>query len=160
MIATLSEPPGEIERFRANPWEFQRTFRTPLKDLKNFVATALSQFTLEAGALTTYEIVFEPDTLLELMTSNSIHVENRWKFILRAGGQQSIAEMLEATLACWIDFAFVPTPEFFAIYADHDEYTTFYARNDSTLRNLGSRLELAGFEPVNGYERPCGDCWK
>ena len=160
MIATLSNSAEEVERFRANPWEFQKTFRTPLEDLNRFVATALTPFPPEAASLTTYEIVFHPETLLQLMASNSIPVENPWKITLRAEGHKSIAELLEAALGCWIDFAFVPTTESFAIYADHDEYTTFYALTEATIKKLATALKQAGFEPVEEYERPSDGSWK
>ena len=160
MIFALEEPAEEVKQFRANPWQSQQTFKTPLKNLNKFVATLLDPFALEAASLSTDEIVFEPDRLLQLMASNSIHTESPWKFNLRASGPQSIAEFLEATLACWIDFAFVSTPELFAIYADHDEYTTFYAPTEATVKDLASVLEQAGFERVDGYRRPSGDNWK
>ncbi len=66
---------------------------------------------------------------MQLCADNSIELDNFWKFTLRAKGQQNVAELLEAMLGDWIDFVFVPTTESFAIYADHDEYTTFYTPN-------------------------------
>jgi hypothetical protein len=52
-----------------------------------------------------------------------------------------------------VDFVFVPSPEVIAIYADHDEYTTLYTRDDSTLRSVSSNLETARFEAVPDYTR-------
>jgi hypothetical protein len=66
-----------------------------------------------------------------------------------------------AALGDWVDFVFVPSPEVVAIYADHDEYTTFYTRDDATLKNLASGLEKSGFEAVRDYtRRSSGDKWR
>jgi len=40
----------EIRQFRAGPWRFQKTFKTPLKDLNRFVSTFLASFPLEKNA--------------------------------------------------------------------------------------------------------------
>lgn len=67
MLTLLSERPPEIQRFRAKPWPFQQTFKTPLKNLNRFVSTFLAPFSLERGALSTDEVVFEPKELLRLL---------------------------------------------------------------------------------------------
>ena len=153
MITALSERPEEIRHFFAAPWQFQQTFKTPLKDLNRFVSTFLALFSLEKGALSTDEVAFEPKKLLQLLAGKSVQLENVWSFDLNVKGQQGIAELLEAVLGDWVDFAFVPLPESFAIYADHDEYTTFYANYESDLSALVMELENAGFTPVVGYTR-------
>lgn len=61
--------------------------------------------------------------------------------------------MLEAALGDWVDFVFVPVPKPFVIYADHDEYTTFYANTKSNLNRVAQALIAAGFEKVLDYER-------
>ena len=35
-----------------------------------------------------------------------------------------------------MDFWFIPTPEAFVIYADHDEYTTFFANSNANLNGV------------------------
>jgi hypothetical protein len=59
-------------------------------------------------------------------------------------------------MADWIDFLFVPSPEDFAIYADHDEYTTFYAVDSNTLHTLCTQLCSSGFERVSSFRRKLG----
>jgi hypothetical protein len=66
---------------------------------------------------------------------------------------QKISWFHHGLLGDWVDFVFVPTPEVVAIYADHDEYTTFYTRDNTTLKNLASGLEKSGFEAVRDYTR-------
>ena len=61
---TVSENPRASERFRKTPWKFQQTFRTPLKDLKPFVATIASGCEpFQGGCVTIDEVVFEPKNL-------------------------------------------------------------------------------------------------
>ena len=160
MLTLLSERPEEIRRFRANPWPCQRTFKTPLKDLNRFVTTFLAPFSLETGAMSTDKVVFEPKDLLHLLANNSLSVEDQYHLTIQAEGPQAVADLLQASLGDWVDFVFVPSPEVLAIYADHDEYTTFYTRDDATLKNLVSGLEESGFEVVPDYTRgSSGDKW-
>ena len=42
-------------------------------------------------------------------------------------------------------------PSKLAIYADHDEYTTFYGRDRAALEALTSALKEAGYEHVPDY---------
>lgn len=153
MITLLSGRTEEIRQFHADPWQFQQTFLTPHKDRSRFVSVLLAQFSLESGALSTDEVVFEPECLLELMATHSIHVANYWNLNLSVEGQKPIAELLEAALGDPVDFVFLPVPEFLAIYADHDGYTTFYCKDQSVLTDLVSELVQAGFEPISDYIR-------
>ena len=161
MLTVLSERTEEIKRFRAAPWPFQQTFTTPYDDLNRFVSTFLATFSLEKGALSTDQGVFEPENLLRLLASKSLSVENYYDLKIQATGQLEIANLLQAALGDYIDFVFVPSPELIAIYTDHDGYTTFYAQDDATLKSVGSRLETAGFEAVASYTRgSSGDRWR
>jgi len=162
MLIALQQRPEEIQRFRNAPWPFQRTFKTPLKDLNRFVSSLLAPFSLDNGVLSTDEVVFEPKNLLrELASGSGPSTNDRYEFIIRAAGQTEIARLLEAALGDWVDFVFVPTPELFAIYADHDEFTTLYSDDESRLIRLASALEKAGFEPVATYVRESsGDKWR
>jgi len=94
LIEVLSKRTEEIRRFHADPWPFQQTFLTPHKDLSRFVPIPLAQFSLERGALSTDEVVFEPECLLELMAGHSIDVGNYWDLNLNVEGQKPIAELL------------------------------------------------------------------
>src|SRR3954463_4818556 len=132
MLKPLSEPAKELQRFRAGPWKHQRTFKTPLKDLKRFVSALLLPYSLDSGALMTDEVVFEPKSVLKLVADAGIELENSYKFSLEVKGRTEIAELLETVLSDWIDFLFLPSPQLFAIYADHDEYITFYTPDDES----------------------------
>ena len=161
MITLLSERPGAIRQFRDTPWEFQQTFKTPLKDLHRFVTTFLAPFSFERGVVSTGEVIFEPKHLRHLLANNSLPVQDQYHLTILAEGQQAVADLLQAALGDWVDFVFVPSPAVVAIYADHDEYATFYARDDATLKNLASDLEESGFALVHDYtRRSSGEKWR
>lgn len=161
MLSVLSEPPEPLQLFRSSPWPFQQSFVTPLNDLKRFVSTILKPYSLEKAVLTTDEVVFEPQDVMRLLAAHSIRLENCYRFTMQAEGQAGITELLETVLSNWIDFLFVPTPQSFAIYADHDEYITFYLPTTALLTEFAERLKEAGFEAVPNYVRGCsGSRWR
>jgi hypothetical protein len=153
MLTVLSEPPEELQRFRLSPWPFQQSFVTPLKDLKRFVSTIFMPYSLEKAVLTTDEVVFEPQDVIQLLAVHSIELENCYRFTMQAEEQAGITELLETVLSNWIDFLLVPTPQSFAIYADHDEYITFYLPTAALLTEFAGRLKEAGFETAPNYVR-------
>ena len=68
-------------------------------------------------------------------------------------GRYEVELLLEAALSDWINFLFVPAPEQFVMYADHDEYTTFYTGAKSSLDRIAGDLSAKGFARVSDYER-------
>ena len=157
MIEILNELPESLARFRSDPWQFQQTFKTPLKELQKFVKTVLTGFELTACSIGTHEVVFAPDQVLRLFTRHSIRLDDQWNWIISVSGPDDIRELLATVLSDWIDFSFVLEPESFAIYADHDEYCTFYAKDESTVGQIKSSLIKAGFQAVDDYIRPRSD---
>jgi hypothetical protein len=150
---TLSETPNALKRFRQSSWKFQQTFKTPLKNLQPFVATIVSAQHIQAGCVTIDQVVFEPKHLTALLASHSLSSQYGHDWSLVATGDREIRSLLQATLSDWIDFAFVPTPEPFVVYADHDEYTTFFANTKSNLDQISEALSKQGFEQVKDYKR-------
>ena len=67
--------------------------------------------------------------------------------------QDKVRELLRTALSDWLDFAFVPVLKLFVMYADHDEYTTFYANTKSNLERIRLSLLAKGFQEVRNYER-------
>ena len=151
---TLSSTPGSLKRFRSTPWKFQQTFLAPLKELERFVSTIVSaDAPIEKGCVTIDQFVFEPKTLKAFLAQHSILDEIGHDVSLEAVGQQEVEALLRSTLADWVDFLFVPTPKPFVIYADHDEFTTFYANTKSNLNRIVHALSDKDFEKVEDYER-------
>jgi hypothetical protein len=155
MIRLLTSIPETIHQFRANPWPHQRTLVTPRKNMASFLSTLLASYPVDRGIASTDQVVFEPDSFLEILKARELAIENYWTFCVQASNTEDVAVLLDAMLNDWIDFVFVPSPESFAIYADHDEYLTLYAPTSSGLDQLVTRLELVGFS-FEDYIRPSG----
>jgi hypothetical protein len=151
---TVSENPGFLEQFRRTPWQFQQTFQTPLQNLRPFVETILSaNEQLQDGCVTIDQVVFEPKHLMAMLAKHSLPVECGHGWSLAVAGRYEVEAILEAALSDWVDFLFVPTPEPFVIYVDHDECTTFYAGTRSNLDRVVDVLSANGFAKVPGYKR-------
>jgi hypothetical protein len=150
----VSHTSGTIKRFGRTPWRFQTTFGTPLDNLDLFVSTIFSADPrIEEGCVTIDQVVFEPKQLMELLSSNSLPVNYGHDWSYTVTGKQQLHELLKASLAGWVDFLFIPTPKPFVIYADHDEYTTFYANTKSNLNRVADVLLEKGFKQIPDYQR-------
>ena len=97
--------------------------------------------------------MFEPEHLLDILTRHSLPHQYQKGTAVVAEGQQESEELLHAAFSDTMDFLFVPTPKPFVIYADHDEFTTFYANTRSNLNRVSDALLTQGFEEVSGYQR-------
>jgi len=151
---TLSEAPGYIKKFHKTPWKFQETFETPLKNLKPFVRTIVSASQpLQLGSLTIDQWIFEPKHLIDLLTIYSLPLRYTHEVCLTATGELEVEILLQAALSDWIDFIFAPSPKSFAIYADHDEFTTFFAHSRSNLNRVVKPMVEQGFRIIEGYQR-------
>jgi len=151
---TSSEALETLERFRENPWEFHQTFETPLRNLAPFVARIVSAGgPLRAGSLVIDLVVFEPRTLIDMLTTYSIPLKYGRGLCLRAEGQQEVEEVPRVVLNDWVDFLFVSEPQTLAIYADHDEFTTIYAHTRAELARVAGPLRDDGFNVEGLYVR-------
>jgi hypothetical protein len=150
---TITQTPGAIKKFSRSSWRFQQTFRTPLKKLKPFVATILDAVgQIESGAVTIDGYVFEPKNLHQLLASQNVPPTVYHDVVVTALGRESVEILLRTAFSDWVDFVFQPSPKPFVIYADHDEYTTFFANTKGKLNQVVLPLNAAGFEKVE-YER-------
>jgi hypothetical protein len=150
---TLSAISGSLKRLRNVTWRFQQTFRTPLRNLSPFVATIISaRQQIEGGTLTIDSIVFEPKNLNALLAGFSLPPALQRESFIEAVGCQEAGALLQAALSDWVDFWFLPSPKPFVIYADHDEYITFFASSKSNLSGVVEPLSKQGFTTVD-YER-------
>jgi len=151
---TVSHSIGAVKKLKRTPWRFQRTFHTPLRDLDRFVATIASAHPeMSSASLIVEGVAFEPKHPPSFVTSEA------WRTLARditvaADSHASARLLLVAALSDWIDFFFIPEPKTFVIYADHDEYCTFYANRHSHLNRVCDALSTAAFQMVDGYERP------
>jgi hypothetical protein len=150
----LIENPAALRRFRRTAWRFQQTFETPLKDLKRFVSTVgQAAGPWRSASLTIELVVFDPTHLIDLLNANSITPRCQRGVSIIAAEQEEIEALLAAALGDWVDFSFVSEPKSFAIYADHDEFTTFFAQNRSNLNRVVQALSGQGFKLEKEYQR-------
>jgi hypothetical protein len=149
----LSDSPGALKQIRKTSWKFQQTFKTPLNNLQPYVAAILSSAPLETACVTIDQAVFEPKHWIDLLTRYSLQPRYSKGVSVTAVGAQEMQELLHTAFTDWFDFLFVPTPKPFVIYADHDEYTTFYANTRSNLNRVVAALVAQGFEEVAEYRR-------
>jgi hypothetical protein len=149
----VSETPSGLKQIRKASWKFQQTFKTPLNNLQPFVASILSTASPEIACVTIEQTVFEPKRWMDLLTRYSLPPRYGKGVSVTAVGPQEVQELLYTAFTDWFDFVFVPTPKPFVIYADHDEYTTFFANVRSNLNRVVGALVVQGFEQVAEYKR-------
>ena len=150
---TLSETSGTLKRLRKVPWRFQQTFQTPLRNLQPFIATIVSaREQIKGATLTIDSVVFEPENLNALLSSRFLPPSLQRESSIEVSDHEEVAPLLQAALSDSVDFWFVPTPKPFVLYADHDEYTTFFAASKSNLNGVVEPLRKAGFKTVD-FER-------
>jgi hypothetical protein len=149
----VSDTPSALKQIRKTPWKFQQTFRTPLDNLQPFVAAILSTASPESACITIEQAVFEPKHWIDLLTRYALPPRYGKGVSVTAVGRREVEELLHTAFTDWFDFLFVPIPKPFVIYADHDEYTTFYANTRSNLNRVVGALSAQGFEKVAEYRR-------
>jgi hypothetical protein len=153
---TLSEETGALKKFRRTAWNFQQTFLTPLQRLPSYVTAIVSaNDKMKSGCLTIEQVVFEPTHLINLLAIYSLPPRSRYGcgLSITATGQQELEMLLLAVFSDSVDFIFVPEPKSFGIYADHDEFTTFFAHTRSNLNRVVKPLAEGGFKMIPDYER-------
>jgi hypothetical protein len=154
MSMLLTEAPGSLKKFKRTSWKFQQTFSTPLKNLAPFVATIVkASRPVQEGCLVIDQWVFEPKNLIALLAADSLPLRYGHDTSLTAAGENEITQLLQAVFADWIDFIFIPKPRSFVLYADHDEFTTFFAPTRSSLNRVVKPLSDQGFEVIRNYTR-------
>jgi hypothetical protein len=150
----LSNASSPLKQLGKTPWKFQRTLRTPVRNLQPFVSTILSSApALQTASVTIEQAVFEPKKLIEVLTGHLLPLQYKKGTSVVAEGEQEFEELLRAALSDCMDFLFVPAPKAFVLYADHDEYATFYGNSRSNLNRVTDALLTGGFEEVLGYQR-------
>lgn len=149
----LSDASSALKQVRKASWKFQQTFKTPLNNLQPFVTTIFSTASPQTACITIEQAVFEPKHWIDLLTRYSVPPRYGKGVSVTAAGRQEIEELLYTAFSDWFDFLFVPAPKPFVIFADHDEYATFYANTRSNLNRVVEALSAQGFEEIPEYSR-------
>ena len=148
-----SQIPGFLKKFRRTAWPFQQTFLTPLKQVDEFVATILTVGKVESSCLTLDNIVFEPRNTGSLLFRYEITDSLKSGISIDASTRDECRVLLQAALSDPVDFAFVPIPKTFALFADHDQFTTFFAHRRSGLSHIVKALTDRDFKAIPDYIR-------
>ena len=150
---TISDIPGSLKKFRRTTWPFQQTFLTPLKQVDQFVATILAVGKTESSCLTLDNIVFEPRNMASLLARHEIHDSLKSGVSINASTPDECRVLLQAALSDGVDFAFAPIPKSFALYADHDQFATFFAHKRAGLSHIVKALTDLQFRSIPDYIR-------
>ena len=103
------------------------------------------------GVVTIDQIVFDLENLKTVLSGEAQAIIHDWS--VSADSRTETHQLLCAAFADWIDFTFVPSPKKFVIYADHDEFATFYANTKSNLNCIMTALSEKGFKHVANWRR-------
>jgi hypothetical protein len=149
-----SQTPGAMKKFWRTPWRFQETFVTPLKQLPAFTAAIVASISNVARATVVIDqVVFPAKTLGALLEQRQLSLPLDRDAAITAETPDEVQPLLSAAFSDWVDFLFTPSPRPFVIYADHDEYATFFASSRSNLNSVATALLNAGFKAVDNYTR-------
>ena len=82
----ICQIPGALKEFRRTPWRFQRTFQTPLQNLRPFVSAIVrAKEPLQGGSVTLDQVVFEPKNWMSLLARHSLPPEYGRDWTVTAG---------------------------------------------------------------------------
>ncbi|MEQ2008741.1 MAG: hypothetical protein ABMA26_18330 [Limisphaerales bacterium] len=150
----ISQQSGALKKFRRTPWRFQRTFQTPLRSLAPFTGAILSMIgPVNSGTVLIDSVIFQPKNLEALLTQHHLQPSLLHDMTIVAETAAEVQPLLIAALGGWIDFVFIPSPKPFVLYADHDEYTTFFANSKGSLNKVSTAFAAQGFTAVEDYTR-------
>lgn len=145
---------GAFKKFHRTPWRFQQTFQTPLRSLDSFTAAIFGSLgDARSGTIIIDAIVMQPTHLQALLREHHLPDDLQHDAAIEAESAAELQPLLSAALGDWVDFLFIPSPKPFVLYADHDEYATFYANTKSNLNTVATALTAHGFDAVPNYTR-------
>jgi hypothetical protein len=149
----FADVPSASKQIRSLGWRFQKTFLTPPpKQLDPYVDVIVSIGRPRTACITIDQAVFEPKEWISVLTRNSLEPRYKSGVAVTCSGEHEVRELLVATFGGWFDFVYVPSPKRFVIYADHDDYTTFYASTKSNLNSVVTEMLGLGVKEIE-YER-------
>jgi hypothetical protein len=152
----FSEDINALKKLRKTSWKFQQTFRTPAprQNLGSFVRTiVLATPSPGVGSFTIGQAVMFADHLMAFFAENSLAQVCRSGTTVTTASQDEAEGLLVAAFSDPLDFLFAPEKKPFVLYADHDQFTTFFAQTRSNLNRIIGALLSNGFEQIPDYQR-------
>lgn len=156
MNMEFSEDINALKRLRKTSWKFQQTFRTtaPGQNLTSFVSTIVSATPSPGvGSFTIGQAVIFPDHLTAFFEQNSLAQACKSGTTLTTASRNEAEGLLLAAFSDPLDFLFAPGKKPFVLYADHDQFTTFFAQTRSNLNRITEPLLRNGFQQILDYQR-------
>lgn len=151
---TVTFTPGAIKKFRRTPWRFQQTIEMPqgLTGREGFASSiATAHGHIEKATVIIDEIVFDTERMTALCPTCSLLPLTRESSL--SVGHDEVEILLAAAFIDGPDFIFIPTPKPFVVYADHDDWITFYANTKSHLNHIIDPLASRGYKLVENWQR-------
>jgi len=152
----FSEDINALKKLRKASWKFQQTFQTPPRgeNLSGFVATIISASPSPGcGSFTLGDAVVFTDHLIAFFAKHSLAPTCRSGTTLTITSRQEAEGLLLAAFSDTLDFLFAPERKPFVLYADHDQFTTFFAQKRSNLNRIVEPLVHNGFDLKSDYQR-------
>ena len=141
-------------KFRKSPLPFQCTFKSPLKDLERFVGVFDSVFTeISSGQAYISSIVFEPKKTNSMLSHHGLLERLKPGCTVEAISNQECSTLLETLLSDWVDFLYIPSPRKYVVFADHDEFCTFYCAKKGGVSKIAAALKDKGYGEVSEFKR-------
>ena len=140
---------------RRRSWKRQTTCHTPLSRLPWFTAALVGQLLpFDRALLVVDAVVFDDPP--ELVAIRKAAGERRPLLVvpghLFEDDAKGFRAALEVTLSGWVDFRVLFSPTSHALWADHDEYTTFFSKSPGKVADVRRMMEAGGVK-LPEYER-------
>ena len=139
------------EHCRRHAWKRQVTCVTPLKRLPWYTAALIQQLLpFDRALLIIDQVVFDLPPGLEKLRSAAaeqrpVHEAPGHAFEHDVEGFRGA---LESALSGWVDLRALFSPSKHALWADHDEYTTFFSESSGTVADVRRVLRDGGVKLV------------
>ena len=118
------------------------------------MSALLSPFHFDGARAVIEQIVFDPEDLIAYLQTVGIKSDEGklHEATLTAESRSEAETMLEHLFGDWIDFVFLPSLNAqFAIYADHDEYTTIFCKEFEAIESIRKSAREHGYKEVEDW---------
>jgi hypothetical protein len=145
-----------LKKLRKASWKFQQSFRTPapIENLGSFVTTIVFATPSPGiGSFTLGDAVIFADHLKVFFARHCLEQRFKSGMTVRIATRGELEGLLVAAFSDAVDFLFAPEKKPFVFYADHDQFTTFFAQTRSSLNRIVEPLVHNGFHRLPDYQR-------
>ena len=152
----FSEDINALKQLRKAFWKFQQTFQTPASgpSLRSFVSTFVSATPSPGvGSFTIGQAIVFADHLMAFFAKNSLAQISKSGTTVKTTNRDEAEGLLIAAFSDPVDFLYAPEKKPFVLYADHDQFATFFAQTRSNLNRIVDVLLGNRFKQIPDYQR-------